>query len=444
MTQIIAVRPFLHRALAAAGVLAAAFIGAVPCQAEDWPHWRGASRNDVLRENSGWTNGHWFNETPVWSREVGEGSTSPLVIGTNLYVMGWSDDQDHLQCLSSSTGATAWQVSYSAPRYPRYAAGDKEVYGGPIATPEYDAETSYLYTLGTDGALNGWNTRDRGRLVWSTNLYDAFHVPQRPAVKWADDDLRDYGYTTSPFVYGDDVIVEVGASNGVVMAFARRTGQLRWRSEATGFAGHSGGLTPITVESVPCLAVLTYDGLLVLRIDPGHEGKTVATYPWKSAYANNVLTPTAKDDCILLSGFHSHQSVCKLKITLHGAEKLWEARCYSAVGSPMVAGDRVYLTGDRLYCLDWQTGKIIWMGGSFGTGGATMAAADGNLIVWSDRGKATLVAGATLSPDKYLELARLSRLVAAYQSWPHPVLANGPLFCKDRFGKLICLGPPAK
>src|SRR6187397_2907711 len=42
--------------------------------AGDWPHWRGPRRDDTVEEPSGWKDGRWVDEKPVWEAEVGEGS----------------------------------------------------------------------------------------------------------------------------------------------------------------------------------------------------------------------------------------------------------------------------------------------------------------------------------------------------------------------------------
>jgi outer membrane protein assembly factor BamB len=251
-------------------------------------------------------------------------------------------------------------------------------------------------------------------------------------------DLRDYGYTTAPYVHGDWVIVEVGAQEGSLMAFDKRTGNRRWVSEYCGPAGHTGGLVPVSVDGVPCLAVLTLHDLVVARLDQGHEGKTVATYPWKTACANNVLTPAVQGDCILISSAHTHHSICKVKITLQGAERLWKQPYASYVGSPVAHRNYIYMASERLLCLDWETGRLLWEGGSYGDGGACVVTGDGKLIVWSDRGRLSLVESPQQSPEKYQELARIPRVFVEGQAWPHPALADGLLYCKGRQGKLKC------
>jgi hypothetical protein len=65
-------------------------------------------------------------------------------------------------------------------------------------------------------------------------------------------------------VHGDWLLVEVGGPTGTIVAFEKRSGRETWRSRAIDVAGHSGGMAPITVEDVPCVAALTFGGLLVV------------------------------------------------------------------------------------------------------------------------------------------------------------------------------------
>jgi hypothetical protein len=140
--------------------------------AADWPHWRGPARSGVSPEPSGWSGAQWPVRQPVWTGKVGAGSTSPLVIGGRLYTLGWSDGKDHVVCLDAATGKPLWEQSYTAPQYGRQAVGDQNFYAGVTATPEFDAATGLLYTLGPDGDLRSWDTRKGGQPGWSLNLYE--------------------------------------------------------------------------------------------------------------------------------------------------------------------------------------------------------------------------------------------------------------------------------
>jgi outer membrane protein assembly factor BamB len=407
--------------------------------ADDWPHWRGPQRNDVVNEHSGWTGEKWLDPNPQWTTIVGEGGSSPIVVDDQLLVLGWNDEQDHLRCLQASSGKELWSVSYKCPRYGRHATGDEGLYSGPTSTPECDQGTGFIYTLSCDGDLNCWDTRQRGQRVWSLNLYDQYQVARRPKIGRSG--LRDYGYTTAPLVYDDWLLVEVGDDSGTLVALDKRTGKQQWLSEAKGPAGHAGGLVPMTIEGVPCVAAFTLRGLLVARLDPGHAGQTVAEYEWTTEFVNNIATPAVFENYVLITSGYNHAAICKLEISLRGAKKLWEQPFTSQICSPIIHQRHVYWSWERLYCLDFETGERRWQGGNFGDAGSCILTSDDRLIVWAGQGTLALVETATRSPSAYRELARLDNVFSA-DVWPHVVLSGGRLFCKDRHGHLACFTPP--
>ncbi|MFN3981477.1 MAG: carbohydrate ABC transporter permease, partial [Caldilinea sp.] len=92
----------------------------------------------------------------VFSLTGGGPGSATEVLSYLLYVLGWSDGNDHLFCLDAGTGKEVWRQSYPAPQYGRFAEGDKGVYSGPSSTPELDPQTGLLYTLSCDGELRCW------------------------------------------------------------------------------------------------------------------------------------------------------------------------------------------------------------------------------------------------------------------------------------------------
>ncbi len=414
-----------------------AWLVALPAgQAEDWPAWRGPRRNDTSAESSRWDDQGWPPKT-LWRANVGVGSTSPVVVGDQVFVMGWSGGRDHLRCLDAATGKPRWTVSYECRQYGRYATGDEGLYSGITSTPEYDAETGLLFTLSADGHLNAWDTRNQGKHAWGFNLYDRFGVRQRP--KPTRNGLRDYGYTSSPLVEGKWLIVEVGAEQGLLMAFDKHTGQPQWSSRANGPAGHNAGPVRMTVEGKPCVAVLHVRGLLVARIDAGHEGQTVAEYPWPTDFANNIASPVVQDNFVLITSNYNQNKMCKLRITLAaGAEKVWEQPHVSQICTPVVHRGRVYWSWENMHCVDWESGKLLWKGDRLGEAGSCIITADDRLIAWTGRGALTLIETAARSPTEYKRLHQM-QVLDRTDAWPHVVLAAGRLYCKDRGGELACL-----
>ncbi|MBI3922028.1 MAG: PQQ-binding-like beta-propeller repeat protein [Armatimonadetes bacterium] len=401
----------------------------------DWPHWRGPNRNDIVGETSGWEKGGWPIREARWAAHVGEGSTSPIVVGKRLYALGWFPDQNHVFCLDADTGKEVWQQSYACPRYGRNAVGDTGLYGGPTSTPEYDSATGYLHTLSADGDLNCWDTRAQGKRVWGVNLYDRYGMSRRPEIRGSGQ--RDYGYTTAPLIHGDDLIVEVGSRKGNLIAFSKRTGEPRWFSESTDFAGHTGGMAPMTVEGVPCLAVLTLSNMLVVRVDRGKEGKTVAKYPWETHFANSIASPAMHGNHVLITSGYNHNTICKIAVSFKGASKVWEQRYTSQICTPVIHKGYVYWAWERLRCLDFETGVQVWEGPSTGNAGSCILTADDRLIVWSGNGNLLLAETQTGSSGAYKELARKEGVFST-EVWPHIVFSGGRLYCKDRRGNLKC------
>ena len=404
-------------------------------RAEDWPHWRGLSRNGNVNESSHFKSGKWPPNKPLWSMNFKVGSSGPIVIGNRLYTMGWKDGQDHVYCIDTNSGRLMWEQAYACPDYGRHSEGDKGIYSGPSSCPSYDTKTGYLYTLSTDGDLNCWDTRQQGKRVWKLNFYDAYQVPQRPKVGRRK--LRDYGYTTAPLLYGDTVIAEVGDDEGNLMAFSKQTGQRLWFSESKDPAGHTGGVVPMIVEGLPCVAVLTIRNLLIARVDKGHEGETVAEFPWVTDFANNVATPTVLKNSVIITSEYNQYAITRLDVTLSGARQIWKQPYASGVCPPVIYKGHVYWCWRGVYCLDFETGKPVWRGGRFGDTASCIVTSDGRLIIWGRRGDLVLAETVDRSARKYTELARQKDLFET-DAWPHVVLAAGRLYCKDRSGNMKC------
>jgi outer membrane protein assembly factor BamB len=407
----------------------------LPAAGEDWPHWRGPARNGVVAEDSGWERQGW-PPREVWRKQVGEGASSPVVAEGRVYVLGWRNQQDQVTCLDAASGAELWKASYDCPRYGRRATGDEGLYSGPSSTPELDVGNGWLFTLSTDGDLQCWDVARAGRRVWGCNLYERYGAARRPRVGRSGQ--RDYGYTSSPLALGDALIVEVGAEAGNLIAFDKSTGRELWKSAASNPAGHSGGPVPITVEGIPCVAVHHFDGLLVTRTEPGHEGQTVAQLPWQTEFANNIATPAVHENSVVLTSGYNHHKIARLRVSLEGATKVWERDLASKVCSPLIHRGHVYWAWQELYCLELETGQTKWRGGRLGDPGSCLVTADDRLIVWASRGDLFLVETATRAPREYRVLATQERICRS-DAWPHVVLSGGRLFCKDRNGTLVCL-----
>ncbi|MEZ6140097.1 MAG: PQQ-binding-like beta-propeller repeat protein [Zavarzinella sp.] len=407
-------------------------MGFIPVFAADWPHWRGPTRNGHTEELSGWNGTKWLL-TNAWKGNFGEGNSAPLEVGGKLFQMGWKGGKDFLYCVDSRNGMILWEQSYKAPRYGRNASGDQVFFSGPSSTPDYDSKTGYLYTLSCDGDLCCWETKNQGKLLWNKNLHESYKVLVRPKVGRSGQ--RDYGYTSSPLVLQDRLIVEVGAKEGTLIAFDLTTGKELWRSTANEPAGHNGGPVPITVGNESAIATLTHKGVLVVAASGNNAGKTIATWPWETNFSNNIASVTVDKDHLIATSHYNILRTMSLKITARGAEKIWEAPVASKVCSPVIHGEKMYFAWSKLHCLDLRTGKRIWEEQGYHDQGSCVVTKDNKLIIYSGKGQLTLV---DLAGDAAKKCTVLANRPALFQNdaWPHVVLSNKKLFCRDRMGNL--------
>lgn len=404
--------------------------------AADWPAWRGPLRNGHTSESSGWPAKDWPAAKPVWRGQFGVGASSPLVVGEQVFILGHANGSDTVTCLGLADGQRIWSAKYTASEYGRFHEGDEGLYSGPSSTPEYDPATRFLYTLGADGHLACWDTGKKGAAIWHRNLYDGYSVARRPKLTRAP--RRDYGYTSSPLVHGELLLVEVGSTaHGTIVAFEKRTGNQVWASELKDEAGHTGGPAPILVEGIPCIAVVTQRNLAVIRLDPGNEGKTVGLFPWVTDFANSIASPAVQGDSVLVTSAYNQNAMCRVRVTLAGLREVWRVPFPSKVCTPVIHQGNIYVAWQKVRCLSWETGKLQWEGGTVGDPGSCILTGDERLIVYGKNGKLMLVETAKRSPSKCQELAVKDGIFSAL-AWPHVVLAGGRILCRDREGHLAC------
>ncbi|HUF64234.1 MAG TPA: PQQ-binding-like beta-propeller repeat protein [Verrucomicrobiales bacterium] len=413
----------------------------ISARAGDWLHWRGSERSGVVSEESGWRPAApWPGAEPRWRTNAGAGASSPLVVDGKVYVIGWSRGRDTVRCLDVDSGAILWEQSYAAPEYGREATGDQGLYRGATATPEFDPDSGLLFTLGCDGTLNAWDIRNGGRQVWTLNLYDRFAIPRRPQITKRRGTQRDYGYTAAPMVWDEWLVVEAGdPQRGCLMAFPKRTGgDPVWTSESKDPAGHSGGMVPMIVDGIPCVAVATSRNALVVRLDGVNAGKTVAEFPWETDFSNTIAGVAAHGRGLLISSRYNQMAMARVSVSLEGgAREVWRNRHPTGVCTPVIHEGRIYFANHGVHCVDFATGKLIWEGGKFGDAGSCFVTGDERLIVWGNDGDLALIEGAGRSPERCTVLAE-ERGVLRDMAWPHVVAAQGNLLCKTLNGDLVC------
>jgi len=201
----------MGRSLRSAACCAVAFVWiGRSAMALDWPQWLGPARNGISAE-TGWSADWPKDGLPVaWSSEVGAGYGSVAVADGRLFAMGNTGGVDTVYALAAESGKLLWRYAYAC------APEDPAGYHGPRCTPCVDGGRLYAVSrLGQVFCLDAAS----GGLIWSRDLVGDFSAK-----------VPFYGYSLSPLVEGDLLIVEPGGKGASTVAFDKRTGNLVWKA----------------------------------------------------------------------------------------------------------------------------------------------------------------------------------------------------------------------
>jgi outer membrane protein assembly factor BamB len=382
--------------------------------APDWPQWRGPNRDAVSPETGlleTWPEG---GPKVLWRIPVGAGFSSVSVSEGKLYTLWDEKGKQYLFSLDASTGKELWRQELGAAFTHHYG-------NGPRSTPLVDE--GVVFAIGTGGLLLAAN-KDTGAPLWQHDLVKSYASA-----------LPSYGYSSSPLVAGDKLVVEVGGKDAAFMAFDKKTGKVAWSAENDRPAYSS----PINVSiaGVDQVVFWSAHGLHSLASD---SGKVLWRYSWEtfcpvtgdplSAGTPLFLAP----DRIYIS---SGSGAAAIRVSREGGsfkvKTVWETESMrSDVNTSLLLGNHIYgFDRGTLKSLDAATGEIKWKARGFQRG--SLIAADGRLIVLGEAGNLALV---DANPDEFVQTS--SAKILEGKNWTAPTLARGKLYLRNH-EELVCL-----
>jgi outer membrane protein assembly factor BamB len=411
--------------------------GARPLPADDWPQWRGPTRDAVWKE-TGIVDKFSSGQLPLrWRAAVGSGYSGPTVADGRVVVtdrLSEPREVERVLCFDWKTGARAWAFAYDCP----YKNVDYPA--GPRACASLDE--GRVFALGSMGHLHCLDAAS-GKLLWK----------KEPG---ADYKLRVpiWGIASAPLVDGKLVIVQVGGEGGAcLMAFDKRSGAEQWRA----LGDRASYSAPIIVEQAGRRVLVCWTGDNVAGLDPA-SGKLLWLYPFKPArMVINVPTPIVSGERLFLTGFFDGALMLKLCQDEPRVEKLWRRQgpseqhtdaLHSMISTPYMEGDYVYGVDSygELRCLDARNGERVWedLTAVPKARWATIHMVRNGPRTWlfNERGELII---ATLSPAGFHEISR-AKLIAPTTGqlgqrggvcWSPPAFAYKHVFARnDR--ELVC------
>ncbi len=340
--------------------------GSAPADTAAWLNWRGPNQNGTSPEKN-------LPDTldaakPLWTADF-PGMSTAVAFNGKIYIMGYlgegPDLSEGVACFDAATGKKLWEKLYldflSDTIYLRYAT----------SSPTLDPETGNVYIQDTQGIFAGF-TAD-GKPLWEHSLMEEYGRLTFPN-----------GRTASPVIDQDLVITRgitanwggQGPAADRFYAFDKKTGEAVWSSTP-------GGRPKDNSYSHPVLAWL--DGRRVFYAATGDgsvvcvnacNGNPIFQIPIFKAGINSSLLLHSNDEIIAIYGTpyeegrmvgmkipHVTPTNATVPVVVPRAEvELWENRICTSASSPILVGDRVYVTSEQgfLVAMDALSGKMFW------------------------------------------------------------------------------------
>jgi len=344
--------------------VAPAVVSAAADVGPDWPGFRGAARDSVIRGVRIQTN--WSASPPVqlWRRPVGPGWSSFAVHGDRFYTQEQRGDDELVACYKLATGEPVWRHRDTA-RFWEANAG-----AGPRGTPTLSK--GLLYTLGATGILNALNAGD-GSLAWSRN-----------AAADTGAKLPGWGFSSSPLVVDDIVVV---ATAGALAAYDLASGKQRWLGPKSGGGYSSPQL--LTIDGVAQVLFLNGAGAIGVALG---DGTRLWEHPWKGVpMLQPAVTPDG-DILISTTGDTGGTGIRRIAVA-HGAggwtvEQRWMSSGLKPYFNDFVVhgGHAFGFDGSILACIELKEGKRQWKGGRYGNGQLVLFPDQDVLLVLAENG----------------------------------------------------------
>jgi outer membrane protein assembly factor BamB len=413
-------------------LLLTACLLAAPAVGEgDWPQWRGPNRDGKSLETGLFKN--WPKDGPkvAWENlKIGHGYGSPAVVGDKVYILGGDSnkpgDAEYCICLNLKDGKEVWKTPLETSDGGFNAGWG----GGTRSTPTF--ADGKLFCLGATGDLACLNA-ETGKQAWKKNLVKDFGGA-----------IPTWGYSESPLVDGDKLVVTPGKGTGMV-ALNAKTGATVWTcKEFNDGAGYS-SILPVEVGNVRIYLQQTMGSSLAVR---AKDGKLMFKNSNLSRRVAVIPSPVFADNCVFFTaGYNAGCEAYKLSASgdTVKAEEIYSknSSLSNHHGGVIQVGDKVYGHSDRggWTCLDFtkKPEAPAWTHGRFGKGSITYA--DGHFLCYAEGSGDLAVIKATdagweqvggMKLPKKSKTPKASGLI-----WAHPVVAHGKLFLRD-FDYLFC------
>lgn len=382
--------------------------------AADWPQWRGPNRDGISAETglaASWPSG---GPPLVWKiKGLGEGYSSLAISKGRIYTQGQRAGKEWVIALDVKTGNKLWEIAAGNP-----FSNDRG--DGPRGTPTVDGDRVYAITGA--GALVSLDAAT-GKVNWTQDF-----------VKDYGGSVPHWGYSESPLIDGNRLIVMPGGRGASVVSLEKLTGKVQWKAGSDA-AGYSSAIVA-DIGGVRQVIALSAQNALGLQES---TGEVLWRYDKVSNRTANVATPIYHDGAVFVSTAYG-TGCALLKVGKSSmTEAYFNRDMMNHYSSSVLINKTLYgFSNAILTAMDFGDGKVLWRDRSVGKGSVTFA--QGHIYALGEDGVMGLVKA---DPAAYKEVSRFSFNKGSLPTWSPPVISDAKLYLRDQ-DNLYCHDIKAK
>lgn len=369
----------------------------------------------------------------LWVRDLGQGYSAFVAEGDRVYTLAQSLHGQYLYCLNARTGKTIWSYRYD---WPYEIAG---VYPGPRATPTL-AQGRVLFA--SPAGLIGCLDAKSGKILWSRNVIEDFK----------GEGGTGFGYSSSPSVVDDLVLLPVGGAGASLVALHINDGRTVWAA-----GNEPGSYSPVMpiVRNGRQLVVGYLENALVIH--DLKTGELLINMELSHGYDEHSAWPLYREPYLWIAApFQAGSQLLEIPEEFSGQSSLkivWRSKTLSNdVLSSVLVDDAIYgfdifdpqsktqrPSRGKFRCVAFLTGEELWEQGSgkpqrsnndiseeIGQSGIVVA--DGKLIMLNERGELIL-----LRPNRErCEILDRCEVLTGELTWTPPILHRGCLYVRNQ------------
>ncbi len=391
---------------------------------EDWPWWRGPSRNGIAPASASPPTTFSATENVVWKTPVpGRGHSSPTIVGNRIFLTTADDAQQSQSVVAfdKESGKQLWITEISRGGFP-----DNIHSKNTHATPTIACDGERLYvTFFHHESVQAPALDLKGKQLWQITA-GPFN-PQR----------YEYGYAPSPVIYrGTFIVAAEYDGDSFIAAFDRADGKEVWRTRRPANISYS---TPAIAHLAGRDQLLISGADQVASYDP-NDGKLL--WSVKGTTAATCGTVVWDEGTVFASGGYPGSETIAIRADGSG-DVLWRnnQNCYEQ--SMLAVDGHLYaLTGKGVvYCWRASDGQELWNKRLGGPVSASPIFAGGHIYWANEKGQMFVFKP---NPEK-LELVSTNQL--GTDSFASPAVSGNQLFLRVAFRTgskreefLYCLG----